>query len=235
MRDPRSIVDDRHAYIRRMQRRNAVLVFMSVAIVLAIPGLVGVGLMDKLELHAWINKWHAHWSDLFFQYITHVADGLVPTALALILLLFKSVRSFLMVGLSCGLSAILVQVLKRSVFADCDRPAMFRSALGDMHWMVNLDLNHHFSFPSGHSTAAFSMCLALAVIIGQRKWAAALAVLASVLAFSRVYLSQHFTEDVLAGALLGSVTALLVYHWLYRSGFRTRQWLDRGPIYLPNQ
>lgn len=231
----RSIVDDPLSYIRRMHRKRAVLMFLVVALVLAFPGVIAVLLMDKLELHAAIDHWHGGRADPFFRYFTHLADGLVPTALAIAFLIFLGVRAFLMVGLSCGLSAIFVQVLKHTVFADCDRPAMFRSALGSMHWIADLDLNHHFSFPSGHATAAFSMCLAISVVIGRVGWAMALSLLASLLAFSRVYLSQHFTEDVLAGALLGSVTAACVYYWLYRSSFRERHWLGRGPVYFPNQ
>jgi len=42
-----------------------------------------------------------------------------------------------------------------------------------------------------------------------------------------VYLSQHFTEDILVGAAIGTVTALVVYQWLYRSAFSERSFLDR--------
>ena len=60
-----------------------------------------------------------------------------------------------------------------------------------------------------------------------RPWiAAALAILAGLLAFSRIYLSQHFVEDVLCGAIIGTGTSWLVYWWLYRSAFAQRSWLD---------
>lgn len=190
---------------------------------------------DKLALHAAINSAHAPIADLFFRYATHLADGLVPTAIALALLLLSDLRSFMMVGLSAGLSAIIVQLAKRNVFADADRPFMFKDRLGNMDWVAGIEMNHYFSFPSGHATAAFSTCIALAVIIGRSQWAALLALIAALLAFSRVYLSQHFTEDILAGSLLGTSTGLLVYWWLYRSPFSRRRWLDRRVFRRQNQ
>lgn len=189
--------------------------------------LLGIAVVntDQLDLHRAMHRFTSPWSDGFFRHFTHLADGLVPTGLALSLLLFKDLRSFLMMALSCGLSAIVVQVLKR-YFAH-DRPFMYKAELGDMHWVEGIELHHHLSFPSGHATAAFSMCYGMAVLIGRRKWSLILALLASVLAYSRVYLSQHFTEDILFGAALGASTAVVVHWWLYQSTFKDRTWLQR--------
>ncbi len=205
--------------------RSIVRLFVLVWLALASMALTAVLTTERLQLHAAINRHHAPWADAFFSYFTHVGDGLVPTGIALLLLFFKDVRSFMMLGLSTGLSAIAVQTLKRTVFADQDRPGMFRDALGDMDWVNGVEQLHHFSFPSGHSTCAFSMCLALAVITGTKRWAIPFALLAALLAFSRVYLSQHFTEDVLAGSALGTLSAIAVHHWLYRSGSAKKAWL----------
>ena len=62
-----------------------------------------------------------------------------------------------------------------------------------------------------------------------------LALLAAGLGLSRIYLSQHFTEDVVAGATIGTLTAYLVYRWLYVSPFASRSWLDRSPFRRQNQ
>ena len=59
-----------------------------------------------------------------------------------------------------------------------------------------------FSFPSGHSAAAFC---AVGVLYGARikrlLWSTL--ILACLIAFSRLYLYVHFPTDVLAGALCG--------------------------------
>ena len=218
----------------RSTGRSALIFTITWAVMAAIVFVIVLA-TDKLVLHATINGAHAPAADLFFSYATHLADGLVPTGIAIGLLIFCDLRSFMMVGLSAGLSAIVVQLAKRNVFADADRPFMFKDRLGEMDWVAGIEMNHHFSFPSGHSTAAFSTCIALAVIIGRTRWALVLALIAATLAFSRVYLSQHFTEDILAGSLLGTVTGLLVYWWLYRSPFSRRSWLDRGILRRQNQ
>lgn len=216
-----------------MDRSRAVGWFVVLVVLMALPAIFAVSTTGQLELHARINAEHSSAADWFFKWSTHLADGVVPAVLAFLLLFFKDVRSFLMLGLSTGLSAVLTQFLKRVVYADHDRPVMFREALGEMAWVSDIDLHHHFSFPSGHSTAAFSMCLALAVIIARPMWAAAMALLAAVLGYSRVHLSQHFTEDVLLGAAIGTLTGLLVHVWLYRSSFAGKAWLNARPFQPP--
>lgn len=59
-----------------------------------------------------------------------------------------------------------------------------------------------FSFPSGHSAAAFAV--AVAVLLYHRKEGAAVLGLAVMVAFSRLYLFVHFPTDVLAGCLVGA-------------------------------
>jgi len=218
-----------------MQRERTILFFLVTGLLLALPGLWFVLTTGKLTFHAAINSRHTPELDFFFTYATHLGDGILPTALALALLFLKDIRSALMVGLSCGLSAFFVQFLKRQVFSHMDRPGRFRDGLGDMHWVADIDLNNHFSFPSGHSTTAFSMCFAVAVILARPRWGVTMALAGGVLAFSRVYLSQHFTQDIIAGSALGIVTAYLVYRWLYVSPISQRVWLDRRLGQRPNQ
>ena len=65
-----------------------------------------------------------------------------------------------------------------------------------------------FSFPSGHSTAAFLFAGLAAVSFPA--WAMVFYVWASLVALSRVALGVHFPSDILAGALLGSGIAYFV-------------------------
>jgi len=189
--------------------------------------LLGITVLssEQLELHRAMHGSTGPALDAFFSRFTHIGDGWVPTALALLVLFVRDLRSFMMMGLSCGFSALVAQAFKHSF--NHDRPFMYKEQLGDMHWVEGLELHHHLSFPSGHATAAFSMCFALAVLLNRRAWGYILGVFAILLAYSRVYLSQHFSEDILFGGAIGTLTTLLVYHWLYRSPFSQRPWLDR--------
>ena len=212
-------------------REKSLWTFVGCAFVLALPAIIGAWRLDPLALHLAMNRFHSPWADAFFSVTTNFANGWVPTMVALLMLL-RTWRAFLMVGLSAGLSAILVQTLKHTFFAGSFRPAMFLNDMPGLQLVQGFELHHYFSFPSGHATTAFSMCLALAVIIGRRVPAALLAVLAAVLAFSRVYLSQHFTEDILAGALIGTLSGVAVHWLLYQGPWARRTRLDRSPFPL---
>ena len=64
------------------------------------------------------------------------------------------------------------------------------------------------SFPSGHSAAAMAGAVSLARVWPQARWV--LAVLAALIAYSRIYVGVHFPSDVLGGLLLGAGVAWLV-------------------------
>ena len=64
------------------------------------------------------------------------------------------------------------------------------------------------SFPSGHAMTAFAVAGAVALLAPRLRWP--VLALASVIAFSRVYLGVHFWLDVLAGAVLGSAIGALI-------------------------
>lgn len=65
-----------------------------------------------------------------------------------------------------------------------------------------------FSFPSGHSSAAFLLANLTALYYGVIAWP--LYVWASIVALSRVVLGVHFPSDILAGIALGTIVAFNV-------------------------
>lgn len=65
-----------------------------------------------------------------------------------------------------------------------------------------------FSFPSGHTGAAFLM--ATLITIHYPVWALAAYPLALLIGFSRVVLGVHYPSDIVAGAILGASCAVLI-------------------------
>ncbi|MCB9170242.1 MAG: phosphatase PAP2 family protein [Flavobacteriales bacterium] len=213
-----------------MHRRGNVLLFLSTAALLAVPALIGLVCYGKLGLHVAVNMEHPVWLDPWMRFSTNVADGLMPALVAVLLLFIGRWRQVLMVGVPAAVSGLVVQLLKHNVFADLDRPAEFLDRMPQVKLVSGVMLAHHFSFPSGHSATAFSLCLALAVIDGRRWSGPVWAVIAAGLAFTRVYLSEHFTGDILAGGTIGTIVTLLAFYWLYLSAFSGRAWLDHRPL-----
>jgi membrane-associated phospholipid phosphatase len=66
------------------------------------------------------------------------------------------------------------------------------------------------SFPSGHTSAAFALFVCL-VLITPRKWTPLWMILAWATAYSRIYLSQHFLEDILFGSMIGMLCCCSLY------------------------
>jgi membrane-associated phospholipid phosphatase len=179
-----------------------------------LTGLLLIASMPKVELHSWMNSQHVPFLDWLFRFLTLLGDGWFAAGISVILLMVKF-RYALMTAASALVSGILVQVLKRVVFSGMDRPASFLELMPGLDLVSGVDLHHHLSFPSGHATTAFAV-LVIAGLISPRKWHANLIMLLACLAgFSRVYLSQHFLVDVMAGSLIGLFSALLFY-WYFK-------------------
>ena len=70
------------------------------------------------------------------------------------------------------------------------------------------------SLPSGHATTAFAAAVAVALIWPRLRWP--MLVYALIIAASRVALDAHYLSDVIVGAFVGSIGALMVRDWFAR-------------------
>ena len=122
---------------------------------------------------------------------------------------------------------MITQFLKHVVFSDVMRPFIglwdeFKN--GDLHLVLSEDLmKKGFSFPSGHTTSAFSLFLILALFVKKPIFGAVLALFAILASYSRVYLSQHYFEDIFLGSIIGVLGTLFVYFV-----FEKKNWLKEN-------
>ncbi|WP_404818046.1 phosphatase PAP2 family protein [Reichenbachiella ulvae] len=65
------------------------------------------------------------------------------------------------------------------------------------------------SFPSGHTTTAFVIAFCLSLLFQKRLLTYAFLFVALLVAYSRMYLLQHFYIDILFGALVGSASVII--------------------------
>jgi membrane-associated phospholipid phosphatase len=203
--------------------RKYPLGFMLYALVLA-AGTVLVLAVPKPGLHLIMNSNHSPAQDVFFKTITWLGNGWFALVFSLLFLMVRY-RYFLMMILSYSISGLMAQLFKHLVFPGAARPADWLEQMPGLRTVPGVDLFHSFSFPSGHATTAFAVLLLAGFILRSRPVFFLAMVFAWCVAFSRVYLSQHFLVDVLAGSLLGTLSALFFYWYFQRL---KPAWLDRS-------
>lgn len=113
-------------------------------------------------------------------------------------------RAAVAAGLSAGLGLLTVKIITE--FYDRARP--FVAHPGAVHLFARHAADA--SFPSDHATA--SMAIAVAFLLRRRfVWAALTIVFAVILDFGRVAVGFHYPSDVLGGAAIGALAALVLW------------------------
>ncbi len=117
-------------------------------------------------------------------------------------------------------SALLVHPLKQTIARSRPSASDLTVGVGDtfVGWFASLtreDAGSHLqSFPSGHSATAVGLALGLSFVYPRGRWL--FLFFAALACFQRVAASAHFLSDVLAGASLGCLTALVAQQWQAR-------------------
>jgi membrane-associated phospholipid phosphatase len=182
---------------------------------------------DKGAPELWINKRWSSTGDQFFFYLTYLGDGLLAFPFLVFWFIFKSKREALLSTFSLLLASIFVQLSKRLLLASSPRPAAFLEHVPDLHFVEGLDIHRMNSFPSGHSMQIFVMVFIMAFAYPRIHIQVSMLLLAILVAFSRVYLMQHFLLDTLGGAALGIVCSIAVLWFLRQTSFMlSPKWQD---------
>ncbi|TSJ80771.1 phosphatase PAP2 family protein [Cardinium endosymbiont of Dermatophagoides farinae] len=128
--------------------------------------------------------------------------------------------------------SIVVQLLKRVFFSCMLRPIALLPIDASLYLVDGVRLLRDLSFPSGHAATIFVLISVVQLLSRSKKksYTVILLGLALMVAYSRIYLCQHFYIDVYAGAWIGIISALVVYSCsLY---FRGPDWLDHSIYFL---
>lgn len=157
-----------------------------------------------------INGLHNPLLDSFFYLFTHVGDGLFAAAISILFLLVK--RGYFWSSLLCFyVPALITQFLKHMVFTNHFRPSRLMNDFTQLHYVPGVEIHSLNSFPSGHTTSAFTVFLFLALLTSNKKWGIVFLLIAALVGISRIYLLQHFFQDVLFGSFIGVVCCTLIY------------------------
>ncbi|RYE28102.1 MAG: phosphatase PAP2 family protein, partial [Sphingobacteriaceae bacterium] len=126
---------------------------------------------------------------------------------------------------------VISQTIKHLVKAP--RPHLFFSKkLHDIYLVKGVIMLDTNSFPSGHSVSAFTAAVVFTYAAKNKIWSGFWLMLAVLVAYSRMYLSEHFLQDVTAGSGLGVLITVFWLSWIDQQAFlKTESW-NRGILKL---
>ena len=192
-------------------RNKVVIYYLSGLIFFEAVVLTYIFSLDRMAQMSLINSFHSPEADFLFKIISSGAEITIPILFLGYLIWKKSdlLKSYV---ISYIFSTLLIQFLKLIVFKDALRPlAYFKGQAHPWHLVQNLLISEYNSMPSGHTSAAWFMCFWIS-LAANKPWITLLMVFYAILvAYSRVYLFQHFPVDNAVGAMIGTGVSLFVY------------------------
>jgi len=151
--------------------------------------------------------------DMWLSTVTHMGGATFTLATALLLILFAPAQ-WNLIGWQCFVAVCIshlpVAIVKRSF----NRLRPYQASETVMTGSKPL---RDSSFPSGHTTAIFAWLVPFVLASGVQLSLlvpAALIIGVSV-GWSRMHLGLHYPSDVIAGCIIGTLTAVAVnYYWI---------------------
>ncbi len=202
--------------------------------------MVGVILLFQIEKGDTIIFFSENRSpfwDAFFRIGTKFGEEVVYAIIGIVYL-FIQFRISVMIAL-IGVVVTIVSYLTKAFFA-LDRPSLYFYKIGNIDQIIPVEGVHMLtgtsSFPSGHTMSAFAFYGLLTFLLPPKKQFAVLFfALALIVGISRIYLVQHFLQDVLAGALIGILIGMLFYWFHEKYPSNPEHLIDRSLINLKSK
>lgn len=158
----------------------------------------------------------APWLDEIMVFFSNIGNaGLIWIFLAGLMVISKRYRKGGIIAfIALGIGLLVANVALKPLVARI-RPC-------DINTAVDLLIARptDFSFPSGHTVSSFAA--AVSILFVSKRWGLDALILASVIAFSRLYLYVHFPSDIIAGIAIGIISAFVareIYNWVIGSRF----------------
>ncbi|AOZ92111.1 phosphatase PAP2 family protein [Paenibacillus crassostreae] len=156
------------------------------------------------QIFQWINRrLHHRFLNFWLYYLTHLGGATFTITVSILTWAFAPLpwsTTGAQAAIALAISHIPVSIVKKLYprlrpYIAIKETNTFRNPLSD------------HSFPSGHTTAAFST--AFPFMLAFPEWMPVFLSLSTIVGFSRIYLGLHYPSDVLAGAFIGSSVAYI--------------------------
>ncbi len=152
------------------------------------------------------DNMHGTIMDKVMVAITSLGDnGAIWIIIAIILMINKKYRK---IGFMALIALLLSTILGEGILKNVVQRIRPSADIPAIDLLIVKPLS--YSFPSGHTTSSFAVAGVLAKYF--KNYALEIFSLASLIAFSRLYLYVHYPTDVLAGVVLGLIcSGIIVY------------------------
>ncbi len=183
------------------------------------------------EIYFAVNTRYSGWADFIEPYITDLGNFWTVVFLSAVFVLFNYAKAFLLFMINT-VTALTAQVIK-NIF-DAPRPKLyFQDQLSKIHFVKGVDQLSLHSFPSGHTVTAFTTALLFTYWCKNKLLGLPLLLIAIAVGYSRMYLSQHFFEDVAAGSVIGVIFTVFWIRWSENWKFLKTPGWNRGVLKAP--
>ena len=172
-----------------------------------------VSYMNSREtVFLWLNKDLGPTADLFFTYMSHLAEGWIWIPYFILAFgWFKKDGIFILFNFL--ISTLLTQIPKNFIWEKVSRPMASNITPEQIHTVKGVEIHYWNSFPSGHTATAFTLFLLTVYFIPKRSVLIIGLTYALLCGYSRIYLGQHFPLDV-AGGITVAILSLIISIYL---------------------
>jgi undecaprenyl-diphosphatase len=177
--------------------------------------------LDKAAFHAVNWTFTNPFLDWFMPFVTEKSNFIVVVIAVAALIAIKGNRKD-----RWGLVLLLVTVLTSDFVCNILKHALMRvrpcNAIDGVRLLVGC--GHSYSLPSGHATNIFAAMVFLTT--RYKRYFPVLMTIAIAVSYSRVYVGVHYPLDVITGAALGTIAAIVIaeidrrYLWTVVENFR---------------
>lgn len=160
----------------------------------------------EIEILNFIQNIHNPVCDVIMTFVTKLGNGGAIWILAAIILFAipKTRKSGAILVIALIIDVILCNGILKNLFCRI-RPCNINTSV-----QLLITRPSDFSFPSGHTSASFAAVASL-FFAKERKLFKPAFVLATLIAFSRMYLYVHYPTDILAGIVVGVLAGYMGY------------------------
>jgi membrane-associated phospholipid phosphatase len=197
--------------------------FFIIYLILLCACLIVKVIFTKEAIYFAVNNRNYSFGDEIAPYITDIGNGWTVVILSALLVLYNYRTAFLMIT-SYAITSLLAQVVK--YIFDAPRPTLlYKDKISVIHLVKGVYMLQYHSFPSGHTVTAFSAAVVITYLTKNKKWSILLLAIAVAVGYSRMYLSEHFFEDVTVGSVIGVVITVCWISYIDNKQFlHTPKW-----------